>query len=152
MVFRYIGDDGQFGSYDIGGIKTSTHTDLNHGIVYTLRSKPVERHHHRQLEEAGMARIIALTEALYEIHYGILGNHLSIDADALAEVYEMRGSIESHPIALALEDGGQHMGGASFSVGAAYVDAFKAFVGVAEIRVEVEACLKSGLIGGSSGA
>ena len=88
-----------------------------------------------------MSRIVAFPESLYEISDCFLRNHLSVDAYPFAEVYKMRRSIEAYSIALALEDGGKHMGGASFAVGAGYVYALESCVGMSEIFIEVEACL-----------
>lgn len=42
---------------------------------------------------------------LNEVDDALLGNHLSVDADTLAEVYEMGRGIETYLIAGLLEDG-----------------------------------------------
>ena len=87
-----------------------------------------------------------------EIDHRILGYHLAVDADTLAEVDEVGRSVEAHLEACLLEDGGEEMGDGAFAVGAGDMDGAELALGVAEGGHHIDGGLDIGLIGGSADA
>ena len=59
---------------------------------------------------------------LHKVDDTLLGNHLSVDADTLAEVYEMGRGIESYLVAGLLENGCDAVRARAFAVGTGDMD------------------------------
>ena len=87
-----------------------------------------------------------------EVDDFLLGNHLTVDADALAEVDEVGRGVEAHLVACFLQDGGEEVGDGAFAVGAGHVDGAELALGVAEGLHHVNGGLDVGLIGSSADA
>ena len=77
----------------------------------------------------------------------LFGNHLPVDADALAKVHQMGRRVKPHLVARLHENGGEHVGDGAFAVGASHMDASELPFGIAEVLHKLHRISDVGLIG-----
>ena len=152
VVKSDVGNDGEFGQDDIGGVKSTAHTHFNNGNVDFFLGKVIECHSHSHFKERELKVGKQLPVTLHKIHHLLLRNHLAIDTDALAEVDKMRRRVKSHLVSCLLQDGSEEMADRPLAVGAGHMDAFELEFGVAESLHHVDGRLDVGLISGSADA
>ena len=87
VVKGNVGDDGNEGSDDVGGIKTSAEANFNDGNVYTGISEVLESHGNGHFEKGGTNAVEYFLIGLYEMGDVLLTNHLSVYTDAFPEIF-----------------------------------------------------------------
>lgn len=152
MVVADVGNDGEVGGDDIGAIKASSEAGFDDCDVDLLFDEVVECHGDGDFEEGRFYGVDERLDALYEPGDIVFCDHLAVDADAFAEVVEVWGGVEACFIAGGLKDGGEHVAGGAFAVGASDMDGFEPVVGVAERFTECDGIGQVCFDGGGSDA
>ncbi len=133
-----IRDDAGHGRKHVGGVQPSAHAGFDHGPVHRAVAEGVEGHGRGEFEEGGLA--IAAVNRFNGLVGGqdlAVGDRAAVDADALVEMDQVRGGVESHGEAGFLEDGRQHGGHRPLAVGAGHVHTFEALLGVTQTGQDV---------------
>ena len=138
VVQTDVGDDRQYGADDVGTVEPAAQPYLYDGNIDRLVGKVFEGQGCCDFEEGGMQRFKEASLGLNEVYYIFLGNHLSVDADALAKVYQMGRGVKAHLEPFVLQHGGQRVCAAPFSVGACHMDGAVASVRMVEMAVEFQ--------------
>ena len=73
---------------------------------------------------------------LHEVNDALLADHLAVDANAFAEVHKMRAGIESHAVALLLQDGCYRVGAGALAVCASHMDCLEKPVGMTKVLIQ----------------
>ena len=110
VVETYVGDDAEVGGDDVGAVEPSSHAYLHHCHIDLFGCKIVECQPNGHFEEAELQGLHKVAMLLDEVGDTLLGYHLPIDADALAEVHQMGRRVEPHLVARLHEDGSEHVG------------------------------------------
>ena len=147
VVHGDIRDDRELGRDDVRAVEASAQAHLDDRDVHFLLGKILEGQSRGEFEERGVERLEETTLLPHEIDHIVLGHHHAVDADALAEVHEVRTRVEAHPVAVGLEDGGEGVGRGALAVGARHVDGLVARVGMAEMGVEGVGVVQAVLVG-----
>lgn len=147
VVHGDIRDDRELGRDDVRAVEAAAQSHLDDRDVHLLLGKIFEGQGRGEFEERGVERLEETTLLPHEIDHILLGHHHAIDADALAEVHEVRTRVEAHPVAVGLEDGGEGVGRGTLAVGARHVDGLVARVGMAEMGVEGVGVVQAVLVG-----
>ena len=72
---------------------------------------------------------------LHEVYHVFFAYAFAIHPDSLPEVHQVGRGVESHFIALRLQNGSQRVGARTLAVGACHVDCAVAKMGMAEVFV-----------------
>ena len=135
-----VGDDGDEGRDDIGGVETAAESDLKDGDVDVLGGEVVESHGGYGFEEAGHLRERTGGDELggggldASVDGGEIGvgDGCAVDANAFVDADEMGRGVEGGAVSGGGEDGGEGGGGRAFAVGSGDEDGGKALLGIAE--------------------
>ena len=103
VVVADVGNDGQFGKNDIGAIERTAKPDLDNGKIDFLLCKIEERKSRCNLEKRGTDFFDGGSVLFDKVDNPFFRNHLSIDANPLSEVLQMRRSVEPDTIAGTLQ-------------------------------------------------
>ena len=99
VVDADISDDAEFGRDDVSAVEATTKTNFDDSNVDILLSKIAERHCRSDFEERRLEFGNEWLCEFDEFADGLFGNHFAIDADALAEIFEVRRGVEAHFVA-----------------------------------------------------
>ena len=146
MVDADISDDAEFGRDDVGAVEATTETNFDDSNVDLLLSKIAERHCRSDFEERWLEFGNEWLCEFDEFADGLFGNHFAIDADAIAEIFEMRRGVEAHFVASRLEYSGGEMRATALAISASDVDGTEFAMRMLEYAVEVESSFKSGFV------
>ena len=146
VVKTDIGDYRQLWSYDVGAIEPAAKAYLDHSHVNLLLLEIEQRQSRGKLKKRGVERLEELTFLLHEIDDPPLGNHLSVYADAFAEVDKVRRRVQANLVASLLQNGRDAVRARALAVGAGYVYGLVGSVRAAEMLVQSHSGLKPGLI------
>ena len=69
MVERNVGDDTQYGGYDVCAVQTTSKSYFNDGNIYMCVGKVFESHSRGKLKERRVERFEEIALIAYEIHY-----------------------------------------------------------------------------------
>ena len=90
VVETDVGDDTQDGGDDVGTVKPSAHAYFYHSVIDMLFGKILEGHSRSKLEKGRVEGFEEGTLLFHEVDDILLWYALTVDADALSEVYQMR--------------------------------------------------------------
>ena len=121
MVEVDVGDDAQLRRDEVGRVQPAAHAHLNDGNINLFVSEIIEGHAHSHLEEGEFHCLKLILVSVNELHNIFFWNHLSVDADALAEVAQVRRGVKACLVARFLKNGGQGMRNRAFAVGAGHM-------------------------------
>ena len=126
-----ISDYAKFWLYHIGRVQTSAQTHLDDCDIDFFLCKIVESHACRHLEERELHLLEFLFVVADEVDDILFRNHQSVDADALTEVEEVRGSVQASLVSTFLEYGCQCVRHCAFAIGASDVHCLKTILWIA---------------------
>ena len=122
MVETDVGDNGEYGTDDVRAVKSTAKAYFDYSNIHLLLLKVFKGQSCDQFEEGGGQSLEYRAIFFNKADNAFLGNHLPVDANPFAEVYEMWTRIEPYLVSRGLQNGCQRMAGTSFSVGATYMD------------------------------
>ena len=125
MFQPHVGNDADDGHDDVRGVEPSAQSGLDDGHFDVALREEVERHGRGHLEERKPQFDHLVVVLVDEVHHLLLGNHLAVDPDALAEIRQMGRGEEPRAVARLLEHRGDDVRDAAFAVGAGHVDVKK---------------------------
>ena len=82
-----------------------------------------------------------------EIHHLLFGDHLAVDAYALAKILQVRRRVESHAIARLLEHRSQNVRHRPFAVGARHMNGVIVTLRIAQMTTKLDYALRPGFVG-----
>ena len=122
VVETDISNDAQIRMNDVCTVQTAAQSHFYDGYIHFFIGKITKCHGGSQFEERRMQRFKEIPFFFYKIHYIFFRYRLSVYADALAEIYQMRRSIKPHTISGFLQYGGQRMRTRAFAVSARHMN------------------------------
>ena len=122
MVETNISNDAQIRMNDVCTVQAAAQSHFYDGYIHFFIGKITKCHGGSQFEERRMQRFKEIPFIFYKIHYIFFRYRLSVYADALAEIYQMRRSIKPHTISGFLQYGGQRMRTRAFAVSARHMN------------------------------
>ena len=136
VVKADVGDDAHQRLDDVGAVESAAQPHFDDGYIHPLLLEELEGESRCQFEERRVERLEEAAFLLHEIHYALLGHHLSVDTYAFSEIRQMRTRVESHLHSLALQYGCQCVAHRAFPIGAGHMDGGIMSVRVVEVFVE----------------
>ena len=146
MLQTDVGDHAQKWGDEVGSIKTATEACLDDCHLDIALVEVVECHSCGHLEEREVELLHLCLVLIYKVYDLLLGNHLAIDAYALAEVYEVWRGEETCAVASLLKNRGEHMRYRALAISACYVDSVVVALWVAQVLAERCDTLKAWLV------
>ena len=131
VLQRDVGYDGEQGTEHVGAVESPAQAHFHDGHIYLLLGKIVEGQRGGHLEKRGLQLVELGLEPSEELHDCLLGNHLAVNADALAEVHEMGRGEQAGFQAAFLTVGGHQVGHRPLAVGAGNVHGLQPPLGIA---------------------
>ena len=119
---------------------------LDYGVIHALLGKVFQCHGSGQFEEGWMEWFEEASVLLYEVDDILLRNAFAVNSDALSEIYEMRGGVETYLVSLTLQDGGDGMRAGTLAIGSGNMDGLVLTMGMFEVFVQGMGGLKAWLI------
>lgn len=107
VVEADVGDDRQCRRNDVGAVAPSAKPYFHDGHVHLPFREVGERQRGRYLEKRRLHLVDERLVLAHEIDYALFRYHVAVDADAFAEVAQVRRRVEPDPIARALQHRGQ---------------------------------------------
>ena len=147
MLHPHVGHHAQKGRYDVGGVQTAAQTRLDHGHLDLAVGEVVERHSRRRLEERKVELAHLGLMLIDEIHHLLFGDHLAVDAYALAKILQVRRRVESHAIPRLLEHRSQNVRHRPFAVGARHMNGVIVTLRIAQMTTKLDYALRPGFVG-----
>ncbi len=154
-----LGNDGNFGNQDVGGIEPAAEADLKDGDVRFLAGEKIEGHGGDAFKESGMGRKTAGGEEIldYVMNAGEGGGEIGIGnisanrggveggvdgarskhsgiekANTLVDAHQMRRGVKTHAQSRRQQDACQHGRRGAFSVGSRDVDGGNRTLGISQ--------------------
>ena len=90
MIETYIRDHRQDRCQHIRAVQTTSQAHFNHGDIYFLTHKIIERHDRHGLKKRGLQFIQQLFVLLHKCRYLLFRNRLSVDTNAFGQTDQMR--------------------------------------------------------------
>ena len=153
MVQPYAGDHGDFRRYDIGAVQPAAKADFDDGDIDLFLGEPPESHSSRNLEERQVQALKVFFLLRDEVPYVLLADQVNgpvrapvENAHPLAEVQDMRGSVQADLQARGRKGGRHHIGYRPLAVGAGNVHCPERGGRTSEQGVEFLHMLQSGLV------
>ena len=146
MVETDVGDDGKHWGDDVGAVESAAQSYLDYGVIYPLLGKVLQCHGSGQFEEGWMEGFEEASILLYEVDDILLRNAFAVNSDALSEIYEMRGGVETYLVSLTLQDGGDGMRAGTLAIGSGNMDGLVLAMGMSEVFVQGMGGLKAWLV------
>ena len=131
MLQRDVGDDGEQGTEHVGAVESPAQANLYDSHIHFLFGEIIERQGRGHLEERGLQLVELGFEPSEELHNRLFGNHLAVNADALAEVHKMGRGEQAGLKSAFLTVGGHQVGHRPFAVGAGDVHGLQPPLGIA---------------------
>ncbi len=150
VVEADVGDDAQGGPEDVRGVEPASQSGFYDGHLHSRLGEVAEGHCGRHLEVGESPVDHLLSVPVEERGDGRFRYHPAVHADALSEVVQVGGGVESGAIAGRLQDRGQHVGHGTFAVGAGYVDGEVVALGLAHGAAHRSDCFQTALVGGAA--
>ncbi len=94
----------------------------------------------RSIRRTKAGSVEAVAVEFHEARHRVLWDHGAIDADALAEVLQVRRGVQARPVSGLLQHAGQHVTGAALAVGARDVHAFQSVAPDGRACASARAC------------
>ena len=131
-----VGDHAHERQQDVGGVEPPAQPRLDHGDLHVALREVVEGQRGGHLEEREFQLLHAVAVLVHEIDHFLFGNHLPVDADALAEVVQVGRGVEPRAVAGLLQHRGEDVRHGAFAVGACDVDGEEVALRIAQVTAE----------------
>jgi hypothetical protein len=118
MVPADVRDDAYQWRHYVRAVQPAAEPGLDHGDIRFFLAEPMQRQGHAPFKKRSGNWLKSSTVLFHELRHGFLGHHFAVDAEALAEVLQMRRSVQAGAVAGFLQHARQHVRGAAFAVGA----------------------------------
>ena len=141
-----VGNDAHDRQDEVRGVEPSAQPRFDHGHLDVALREIVERERRGHLEEREFRRDHHVVVLVHEVHDLLLGDHLAVDADALAEILQVGRGEKPRAVAGLLKHRGDHVRHGAFAVGARHVYGEEVALGVAQMTAERGDALQSRLV------
>ena len=142
-----VGHHAHDGQQDVRGVEPPAQPRLDDGHLDVALCEVVERQRRRHLEERKSQLGHLVTVLVDEIDHFLLGDHLAVDADAFAEIVQMRRREETRAVTGLLQHGGDDVRNGTLAVGSRDMDREVVPLRVAQMPAESRDTFQTRFVG-----
>ena len=138
VIVADAGDGGDFGFNDVGAVEAATQAGFDDSDVDFIVGEVFECDGGEDIE-IGRRRLETTDHGLDQANQTSeigLGDHVTVDDDALANIYQMRAGVEANLVAVGDEHGGDHRASAALAFGSGNVDGAEMILRIAQLFEE----------------